>query len=45
MLGDLIILVESLGISLGVGLYSWGDLPGWLWGAICSLVVRAPAVI
>ena len=35
MLGDLIIPVDSLSISLGMGLsISWSELPGWLWGTV-----------
>ena len=40
MLGDLIILVDSLSISLGIGLFitlkAGMKLLGWLWGAVAQ---------
>ena len=47
MFGDLIIPVDSLSISLGMGLSitlkAGVKLPGWLWGSSHSSVARAPA--
>ena len=36
MLGDLIILVDSLGMGLSIILKAGVKLPGWLWGAVAQ---------